>query len=129
MKYKSYERRIMDFLDDLGKEIQENIEKENDINVENSKLESLLNLESDQGARPLSQVEACLLTVDRFEGDMAVLEDRKNNKMINVKREELPSDIKEGDILKMISGKYFIDRDFTQEISERIKKKMDDLWN
>lgn len=119
----------MDFLDDLGKEIQENIEKENDINVENSKLESLLNLESDQGARPLSQVEACLLTVDRFEGDMAVLEDRKNNKMINVKREELPSDIKEGDILKMISGKYFIDRDFTQEISERIKKKMDDLWN
>ena len=49
--------------------------------------------------------------------------------MINVKREELPSDIKEGDILKMINGKYFIDRDFTQEISERIKKKMDDLWD
>lgn len=129
MKYKSYERRIMNFLDDLGKEIQENIEKENDINVENGKLESLLNLESDQGARPLSQIEACLLTVDRFEGDMVVLEDRKSNKMINVKREDLPSDIKEGDILKMINGKYFIDKDFTQEISERIKKKMDDLWN
>lgn len=129
MKYKSYERRIMNFLDDLGKEIQENIEKENDINVGNGKLESLLNLESDQGARPLSQIEACLLTVDRFEGDMVVLEDRKSNKMINVKREDLPSDIKEGDILKMINGKYFIDKDFTQEISERIKKKMDDLWN
>ena len=129
MKYKSYERRIMNFLDDLGKEIQENIEKENDINVGNGKLESLLNLESDQGARPLSQIEACLLTVDRFEGDMVVLEDRKSNKMINVKREDLPSDIKEGDILKMINGKYFIDKDFTQEISEIIKKKMDDLWN
>lgn len=119
----------MNFLGDLGKEIQENIEKENDINMQNGKLESLLNSESDQGARPFSQIEACLLTVDRFEGDMAVLEDRKNNKMINVKREELPSDIKEGDILKMINGKYFIDRDFTQEISERIKKKMDDLWD
>ena len=119
----------MNFLDNLGKEIQENIEKENDINMQNGKLESLLNLESDQGACPFSQIEACLLTVDRFEGDMAVLEDRKSNKMINVKRKDLPSDIKEGDILKIINGKYFIDKDFTQEISERIKKKMDDLWD
>ena len=119
----------MNFLDNLGKEIQENIEKENDINMQNGKLESLLNLESDQGARPFSQIDACLLTVDRFEGDMAVLEDRKSNKMINVKRKDLPSDIKEGDILKIINGKYFIDKDFTQEISERIKKKMDDLWD
>lgn len=119
----------MNFLDDLGKEIQENIEKENDINMENGKLASLLNLESDQGARPLSQIEASLLTVDRFEGDIVVLEDRKSNKMINVKKEDLPSDIKEGDVLKKINGKYFIDKDFTQEISERIKKKMDDLWN
>lgn len=124
----------MDFLDNLGKIIQEKIEKENDINIKN-----------DQGARPLSQRGLTLsqdeielankldaieeFTVDRFEGDIVVLEDKKDNNMINVKKEDLPLDIKEGDVLKKINGKYFVDKNLTQETSERIKNKMDDLWN
>lgn len=116
----------MDFLDNLGRIVQEKLEKEIDINIK-----------KDQGARPLSQEEIELankldaieeFTVDRFEGDMAVLEDGNNN-MLNVKKEDLPSDIKEGDVLKKINGKYFLDESLTQETSKRIKKKMDDLWN
>ena len=49
--------------------------------------------------------------------------------MINVKREDLPANIKEGDILKEVDGKYFIDEELTQKTSQRIKRKMDDLWN
>ena len=49
--------------------------------------------------------------------------------MINVKREDLPANIKEGDILKEVDGKYSIDEELTQKTSQRIKRKMDDLWN
>lgn len=115
----------MFFLDDLGMDFKEKIEKENNINIENEKMENELKLKSDQEVRTLSH----LLSVDRFEGDIVVLEDRKNNKMINVKREYLPANIKEGDILKEINGKYFIDEELTQKTSQRIKRKMDDLWN
>ena len=84
----------MFFLDDLGMDFQEKVEKENSINIENEKMENELNLKSDKETRLLGQI-----TVDRFEGDIVVLEDRKNNKMINVKREDLPANIKEGDTL------------------------------
>ena len=114
----------MFFLDDLGMDFQEKVEKENSINIENEEIENELNLKSDKETRLLGQI-----TVDRFEGDIVVLEDRKNNKMINVKREDLPANIKEGDILKEVDGKYFIDEELTQKTSHRIKRKMDELWN
>ena len=79
----------MFFLDDLGMDFQEKVEKENSINIENEEIENELNLKSDKETRLLGQI-----TVDRFEGDIVVLEDRKNNKMINVKREDLPANIK-----------------------------------
>lgn len=130
--------KIMDFLDNIGKIIQKNIEKENDIKMENDKFERLSSMKNDQGARPLSQEEIELakkldaieeFTIDRFEDNIVVLEDRKNNNMINVKKEELPDNIKEGDILKKINGKYFVDKNLVKETEDRIKKKMDDLWN
>ena len=108
----------MFFLDDLGMDFQEKVEKENSINIENEEIENELNLKSDKETRLLGQI-----TVDRFEGDIVVLEDRKNNKMINVKREDLPANIKEGDILKEVDGKYFIDEELTQKTSQRIKRK------
>lgn len=42
-------------------------------------------------------------SVDRFEGEMVVLEDRESGNRINVVRNKLPNDIKEGDILKCIN--------------------------
>ena len=66
----------MFFLDDLGMDFQEKVEKENSINIENEEIENELNLKSDKETRLLGQI-----TVDRFEGDIVVLEDRKNNKI------------------------------------------------
>lgn len=117
----------MDFLDNLERIVQEKIEKENNISIKN-----------DQGARPLSREEMELankldavevFTVDRIEGDFVVLEDRKKCVMVNVKRDVLPEGLKEGDVLKKVNGKYFVDDILTQEIANRIRKKMDDLWN
>lgn len=77
-------------------------------------------------AQKLEAIEE--FTVERFEEDMVVLENRETQEMINVEKRELPEGIETGDILKKINGKYFIDNEKTQEVSERIKNKMDNLW-
>lgn len=68
-------------------------------------------------------------TVDRFEGNIAVLENRKTQEMVNLKKEELPEGLKTGDIIKKINGKFYIDRIETEKIEKRIENKMNNLWN
>ncbi|MCI8411111.1 MAG: DUF3006 domain-containing protein [Clostridia bacterium] len=119
----------MDFLENLGEAIQKTISKEDIKKIE---------IKNDQGACPFSQEEIELaekldaieeFTVDRFEGDIVVLEDRKTGNMINVNKDEVPDIAREGEILKRINGKYMVNKEKTQEVSDRIKNKMDDLWN
>ncbi len=69
------------------------------------------------------------LVVDRFEDNIAICEDRKTGKIVEINRDELPSNIKEGNVLKYQNGKYEIDEKKQEEISNRIKNKMDSLWN
>lgn len=69
------------------------------------------------------------LVVDRFEGDFAVCEDRKTGKMYNIEANKLPEDVKEGNCIKFENGKFVIDENNEKEISNRIKNKMDNLWN
>lgn len=68
-------------------------------------------------------------TVDRFEGNMAVLENRETGEMINVHKNELPKDAKEGSVLKINENKYELDIEEQKQTEERIKNKMDKLWN
>ena len=68
-------------------------------------------------------------TIDRFEGEYAVCEDRKTGEMVNFKRENLPQNVKEGSIIKYSNGTFEIDSKLEKEVSERIKQKMDNLWN
>lgn len=67
-------------------------------------------------------------TVDRFEGDIAVLENRDTGEMININKNELPQDAKEGSILKLNNKKYEIDMEEQKEVEKRIKDKMNKLW-
>ena len=66
------------------------------------------------------------LVIDRIEGDIAVCENRNTGKMQNILVENLPNGIKEGTILKYADGKYEIDK--SNEIKDRIEKKMKDVW-
>lgn len=68
-------------------------------------------------------------TIDRFEENFAVCEDRDTGEMVNFKRDDLPQNAREGSILKYSNGKFEIDSKQEQEVSERIKQKMDNLWN
>ena len=68
-------------------------------------------------------------TVDRFEEDMAVCEDRETKEIINIKITELPKEIKEGNIIIYKDGKFSCNNEKEQEVEKRIKEKMDNLWN
>lgn len=78
-------------------------------------------------AKKLDAIEE--YTIERFEENIVVLENRENQKMINVGRDKTPEGVKEGDIVRVINGKILKDEKKTEEVSERIKNKMDDLWN
>lgn len=78
-------------------------------------------------AQKLGAIET--FTVDRIEDDIVVLENRTTQEIINSSLNELPNDIKTGDILKKVNGKYFVDEDETKSVEKRIEDKMNDLWN
>ena len=67
-------------------------------------------------------------TIDRFEGDVVVLENRDTGEMLNVSKKDLPQDAKEGTILKLNKDKYEIDLDEQKIVADRIKNKMKNLW-
>ena len=68
------------------------------------------------------------LVVDRIEGEIAVCENRSNGVMINIQLEKLPDDTKEGSVIKYFDGKFRLDSDEQKNIEDRIKEKMDSLW-
>ena len=78
-------------------------------------------------AKKLDAIEE--YSVDRFEGEYAVLENRKTNEIKNVKKDMLPENIKEGSILQYVNGKYTYNEKRTQEEVNRIQDKMNKLWN
>ena len=78
-------------------------------------------------AKKLDAVEE--YSVDRFEGEYAVLENRKTNETKNVKKDMLPENIKEGSILQYVNGKYTYNEELTREETKKIQDRMNKLWN
>ncbi len=68
-------------------------------------------------------------TIDRFENNIAICENRSTGEFIEIQRDRLPKDIKEGTIIRKQNDVYIIDTDKTEEVAQRIKSKMDRLWN
>lgn len=68
-------------------------------------------------------------SVDRIEENIVVLENRENGETVNIEKSKLPAEIKEGDILKYINGRYILDKKKTITETEEIKEIMDNLWN
>lgn len=78
-------------------------------------------------AKKLDAIEE--YSIDRFEGEYAVLENRNTNEMKPIKRDMLPSNIKEGSILQYVNGKYMYNEELTKEETKRIQDRMNKLWN
>lgn len=66
-------------------------------------------------------------TVDRFEDHIAVLENRHTGKLINITINNLPKDVKEGDILSVIDGKLCINEEKTNCLSKNIQSRFNKL--
>ena len=69
------------------------------------------------------------LVIDRFEGNIAVCEDRKTGKKIEILKEDLEEGLKEGDIIKEKNGKYVKYIELQEKTEKRIEEKMNRLWN
>lgn len=53
-----------------------------------------------------------LFSIDRFEGDVAVLID-ENEGVVHARRDVLPPDVQCGDMLRLVDGNYVSDTDAT----------------
>lgn len=121
----------MNFLENLGEAIEKTIEANKqkldnknspEINIKDSNIST----NEIELAKKLDAIEE--FTVDRIEEGIAILENRKTLKTENVEAKKLPKEIKEGDILNKINGKYFINEKQTKEVTKRIQEKMNKLW-
>lgn len=113
----------LNIFEKLENAIQKTIEKQNEI--KNIEVQGI-NKEEVELAQKLDAIEE--YTIDRFEENIVVLEDRKTGKMKNMEKEKIPENCKEGDILKCINGKYFLDVEETKKIENEIKEKYNNLW-
>lgn len=104
---------------DLFNNLNQNISSNNSNNF----IESFIN----ELKTYLEQSFNPMYTLDRFEGNFAVLEDRNSKKMLDIPISNIPSNAKEGDILKLSNGSYIVDHEETKIVSDSIKQKMDNL--
>lgn len=66
--------------------------------------------------------------IDRIENEYAVCENRNTGEMVNIKLENLPNNVKEGNYIIFKEGKYYISEKDEQDIKTRIEDKMNNLW-
>lgn len=67
-------------------------------------------------------------SIDRFEDDFAICEDKQTHEMVNIKRDLLPNNCKEGDIIQFVNGTYSLDKEQTQKEQKEIKNLVDSLF-
>ena len=113
----------LNFFEKLGHAIEKTIQKQNE--VKNIEVHGI-NKEEIELAQKLDAIEEYI--IDRFEENIAVLEERKTGKTKNIEKNIIPENCKEGDILKCINGKYFLDIEKTRKVENEIKEKYNNLW-
>lgn len=97
-----------------------------DLEIENN---NFSNLQSENFSKELKKhLEVTFYSIDRFEESFAVCENLFTGEFINIKKDLLPSDAKEGSILKFENNKYVIDYEKTAKKQEEIKNMVDSLF-
>ncbi|MDR0462969.1 MAG: DUF3006 domain-containing protein [Pseudomonadales bacterium] len=67
--------------------------------------------------------------VDRVEGDVAVCENISSGEVVEIKLQNLPESVKEGDALvKTDDGKYVVDGDTTKKRLDEMTRRMERLF-
>lgn len=68
------------------------------------------------------------LVIDRFEGEVAICENRKTGEKKEIRKELLEEGLKEGSVMKKENGKYVQMKERQEEIEDRINQKMKQIW-
>ena len=64
------------------------------------------------------------LVIDRYEGNIAICEDRITRKIKEIPKENIEKGLKEGSVIKLVGSKYIQDKEKQEKIEKRIKEKM-----
>lgn len=67
------------------------------------------------------------LIVDRLEEEYIVCEDENKN-IVNILKDEVEDEVKEGDILIFVDGKYIVNKEKTKDRKAYIQDLIKDLW-
>lgn len=67
------------------------------------------------------------VVIDRFEGDYAICE-KENREMIDIKKDRIPKEAKESDVLDIQGEKIIIDVEETEKRKKEIEELTKDLW-
>ncbi len=67
-------------------------------------------------------------SIDRFEGEFAICENRETKEFINIKKSLLPQNCKSGDIITLKNGEYVLDIETTKKEKDEIKQLVDNLF-
>lgn len=67
------------------------------------------------------------IIIDRFEGNYAVCE-KDNREMVDIERNKLPVEAKEGDVLDVSGNVITVDREETEKRKKRVEELTKDLW-
>lgn len=97
-----------------------------DLNIENSINHISNNSFSDELKNTLNK--DCIFSIDRFEDNFAVCENKITNEMVNIEKTLLPKNCKEGDIIKFENGVYILDNKTTNNEQEEIKDIVNNLF-
>lgn len=67
-------------------------------------------------------------SIDRFEENFAVCENRITGEFVNIPKNELPENCTKGSVLIFKNGKYVLDLESTKSEQEQIKNTVDSLF-
>lgn len=67
------------------------------------------------------------VVIDRFEGNFAVCE-KDNREMINIEKDKIPSNAKEGDVLIIDGNSIKIDKRETEKRKKEVEQLLNELW-
>lgn len=119
---------LKDIFNSINTTLEKTSQNNSFINTFIDELKSYLNQSNSlKNSKSLNTTSDALFTLDRYEGEYAICEDRNTGKIFNVSKDQLPQNAKEGDILIFKDNTYQIDYKSTQTISKHINNLFDNL--
>lgn len=96
------------------------------LNIENNNKITINNSFSKELKKSIEKTS--YFSIDRFEGEFAICENKETSEIININKSLLPANCKEGDIIKLENGVYIIDKTITNSEQEEIKNMVNNLF-